>query len=50
LAELPIEAITFKMYVFPRFSSLPLKVLNGDDLGGPEFSNVPEWIGVAIRH
>ena len=49
LAELPIESIMYKLYVYPRFSMLPLDVLTIKDLG-EEFDKVPERIGVALRH
>jgi hypothetical protein len=49
LAELPIESVLFKLYVYPRFSSMPVEVLTAKHLG-EDFENVPEWIGVALRH
>ncbi len=49
LAEVPLEAILFKLYVYPRFASMGLDVLSREDLGN-NFENVPEWIGTALRH
>jgi hypothetical protein len=49
VAEIPVEAIMFKLYVYPRFSTLPLQILTRDHLG-KDYQNVLEWIGVALRH
>ncbi|HLP44157.1 MAG TPA: hypothetical protein VK145_02660, partial [Candidatus Nanoarchaeia archaeon] len=57
LTKYPVGQVVAKLFVYPRFSKFTThqtgvshSVLKESDLGGEDFENVKDWVGVSLRH